>query len=110
MAGLTTQGIAFFWSTSTAVSTASSNLIGEVTNISGPSGTKGEIDVTSLQSAGKEYLMALPDFGDITFDLNYTGSDATQNALYSDWVAATSPKRKGCIKLTDSTSTPKAII
>jgi len=109
MAGITTQGIALFWSTSTAASTASSVLVGEVTNISGPSGSKAEIDVTSLQSAGKEYLMALPDFGDVSFDLNWTG-DVTQTTLYADWVSATSPKRKAVIKIAESTAVTRFLI
>ncbi len=102
MAGITAQGVNFFWSTSTAVSTASSNLVGEVTDISGPTGNRGEIDVTSMNSAAKEYLMALPDFGDITFNINYIGSDVAQNAFYADFISTAAPKRKGCIKLTDT--------
>jgi hypothetical protein len=102
MAGINSQGVTFFWSTSTVVSTASSCLIGEVTNISGPSGARAEIDVTSMNSAAKEYLMALPDFGEVTFTVNYTGADAVQNAFYADFISTAIPKRKGCIKLTDT--------
>lgn len=102
MAGINSQGVQFFWSTSTAVSTASSCLIGEVTNISGPSGSRGEIDVTSMNSVAKEYLMTLPDFGDVTFTINYTGADAVQNTFYADFISTAAPKRKGCIKLTDT--------
>jgi hypothetical protein len=102
MAGINSQGVQFFWSTSTTVSTATTCLIGEITNISGPSGSRSDIDVTSMNSVAKEYLMALPDFGDITFTINYTGADAVQNAFYADFISTPTPKRKGCIKLTDT--------
>jgi len=104
MAGINSQGVQFFWSTSTAVSTASSCLMGEIISLSGPSGSRGEIDVTSMNSAAKEYLMALPDFGDVTLTINYMGTDAVQNTFYADFISTAAPKRKGCIKLTDSAS------
>lgn len=103
MAAHPTQGTLLYWSTSTAVSTASSCLVGQVSDISGPSGQKSEIDVTNLNSAGKEYLMSLPDFGELSFNLFYDGTDVAQNALYADWVSTATPKRKFVIKVADTT-------
>ena len=102
MAGLTAQGCQLFWSTSTAVSTASSCLVGEVTDISGPSGSKGEIDVTGLGSSAKEYLLGLPDFGEISFNINYMAADVAQNNLFADYSLTVPVRRRGVIKLSDT--------
>ncbi len=101
---ITTQGVQLFWSTSTAASTSTSNLCGEVTDIKGPTGSKAEIDITSLASSAKEYMMALADFGDVTVNFNYSGADVTQGGIYTDFNQQTAPKRRCVIKLTDTAS------
>lgn len=57
--------------------------IAEVTTIGGPELSSEEVEVTSLDSAGgyKEFVAGLRDGGQITFDCNYIGSDAQQNAI-----------------------------
>lgn len=104
MAAAPTQGIQLFWSTSTVLSTASSCLVGSISDIKGPSASKKEIDVTTMDSSAMEYLLGLPDFGDVTLDMIYEGADVAQNALYADSILATSPQRRCVIKLTDSAS------
>lgn len=44
-----------------------------VTNISGPTGTANNIDVTDLRSTAKEFLAGLADYGNVTLSLNYVG-------------------------------------
>lgn len=58
--------------------------VGEVTNISGPNESAAQVDVTSFASTAHEFISALPDSGEVTFDMNFVGSDATQQALRSD--------------------------
>lgn len=43
-------------------------------------GKANEIDVTHLQSTGKEFLQGLQDFGNCAFDLNYLPNDSGQTA------------------------------
>jgi hypothetical protein len=63
--------------------------IGEVTNISGPNETAGQADVTSFDSTAKEYRALLPDSGEVTFDMNFVGSNAQQQGLRADIRAGT---------------------
>lgn len=55
--------------------------IAQVTNISGPDGSANEIDVTTLDSAAKEYLIGLADEGNVTLDVVFdSATTATQHA------------------------------
>lgn len=54
-------------------SPASYTAIEQVLSISGPDGSAALIDVTYLESTGKEYLTDLPDGGSITMECNFTG-------------------------------------
>lgn len=64
--------------------------IGEVTNFSGPGEAAGQIDVTHFDSAAREFISdALPDGGEVTFDVNFVGSDAQQQGLRTDLRAGT---------------------
>lgn len=58
--------------------------VGDVVSISGPSIAKDEIEVTALDSAAKEFLSALDDPGEITFDLNWNPQDTEHVLLRSD--------------------------
>ena len=98
------QGCKFFWSTSTAQSTAQE--IGEVTNFNGPGGAAAVIDITHLQSTAKEKLIGLRDEGQLSMSVNYNATDAGQVALIADRSART--KRKALIKFTD-TATSAAV-
>jgi hypothetical protein len=96
------QGTEFFWSTSTAASTSTAVLIGEVIDFSGPGGQASVIDVTNLLSTAKEKLIGLRDEGQLSMSLNLSMSDAGQVALRAD--RATRTKRKAVIKFNDNTT------
>ena len=85
-----TQGTRFFWSTSTAGSTAQE--ITQVQNWSGLGGTAPVIDVTHLGSTAREKMMGLRDPGEMTLGLIYDAAAAGQVALEAD--AASRTKRK----------------
>ena len=59
--------------------------IGAVRTISGPSGSKPEIDVTDLASAGKEYLGGIPDYGQVNFTGFHDEAEATQTTVWGDF-------------------------
>lgn len=98
--GLGSQGIKFFWSASTGVSTAV--LIGEITDFTGPGGAAAVIDITHLLSTAKEKLMGLRDEGQLSFNVNFNATDAGQEALRTDRAARN--KKNGSIKFTDETT------
>ena len=53
----------------------------EIVSFSGFDGQASEIDITHLQSAGKEFLMGLQDFGTFKCDVNHLPDDAGQVIL-----------------------------
>ncbi len=65
--------------------------IAEVLSISGPTESRETIDVTNMDSAGnrREKISALIDSGSVSFDMNFTGSNAEQNQLKTDMEAGT---------------------
>lgn len=63
--------------------------IGEVTNIKGPSEKAPQLDATSFDSTAMEFIAGLSDSGEITFDVNFVGSDAQQQGLRTDLRAGT---------------------
>lgn len=77
--------------------------IGEVVTFQGPGGEAAEIDVTNLKSSAKEFIMGLPDEGDVSLSLNLDPQDAQQTALRADRAAQT--LRNFRITLTDSGAT-----
>lgn len=58
----------------------------EVLSISGPSLEGGEVDVTNMDSPGRnrEFIAGLLDAGTITFDTNYIPSNTLHQQLLSD--------------------------
>jgi hypothetical protein len=83
------QGTQFFWGDTTALSTSSTNLVGEVKTFNGPSGSANVIDITSLGSTAKEKLMGIRDEGQLTLEVNLMPSDAAQMKLRTDRAART---------------------
>ncbi|HEY1089316.1 MAG TPA: phage tail tube protein [Archangium sp.] len=63
--------------------------IAEVTNITGPTENAGELDATSFDSTGMEFIGGLPDAGEVTFEVNFVGSNAQQQGLRTDSRAGT---------------------
>lgn len=55
--------------------------VGQVQNVDASGGAAADIDVTHLQSLGKEYLIGLPDQPDYSFQLWMDNSDTGQSAL-----------------------------
>ena len=83
--------------------------IGEATDFSGPDGTANEIDTTHLQSTAKEFLMGLPDEGNISLSMNWAPTDTGQIAAK----AARKARTEKDFKITysdDSTATFKAYV
>lgn len=78
-----TQQTKTYFSSSTAVSTSTTAAVGGVMSISGPSGSAGEIDVTTFDSTAKEYIIGLRDEGTITLEMVRDVADPGQNALIS---------------------------
>ena len=58
--------------------------IAEVKSFSGPGGEASEIDVTSLDSTGKEFRLGLQDEGNITLDCLLVPGDTAQVGLRAD--------------------------
>jgi len=56
--------------------------IPEVGDIKAPKGTAEEIDVSSHDSAAKEFLLGLSDGGECSFPINFIPGDTAQQALY----------------------------
>ena len=56
-------------------------LVKECKSFAGFDGESGETDVTSLDSAAKEFLAGLRDYGGISFEMNWLGDDTGQIAL-----------------------------
>lgn len=54
----------------------------EVGDIKSPTGERDEINVTSHDSAAKEFLLGLADFGECTFPINFIPGNATHTAIY----------------------------
>lgn len=64
--------------------------IGEVLSFTGVGEEVGEIDVTSQDSTGREYISdALPDTPEMSFEVNFVGSNAQQQQLRTDLRAGT---------------------
>jgi hypothetical protein len=96
------QGTEFYWSGTTAATTAAAQLVGEVTDFSGPGGQASIIDITNLGSTAKEKLVGLRDEGQVSMTLNLSFSDAGQVALRAD--RATRSRKKCVIKFNDNTT------
>lgn len=80
MATINTQGCAIRMSDGASPLVYSD--VPEVLSFSGPSGSRSVIDVTSLASTGREKEVGIPDYGQITFEVNYSGENANHLALY----------------------------
>jgi len=97
MQTLETQGTRFFWSTSTALSTAQ-EILG-VKTWGGFGGTSPVIDVSDLKSTSREKRMGLRDSGEVTLGINYnpdTSVSAGVAAMEAD--AASRTLRKFAVK------------
>lgn len=76
--------------------------IAEVTQFKGPSEKAPQLDATSFDSSAMEFIAGLPDNGELSFDVNFVGTDAQQQGLRTDLRAGT--KRNFKIVLNDQPS------
>jgi hypothetical protein len=59
--------------------------IAECKNFTGPSDMVEQINVTSFDSSSQEYISTgQPDSGEVSFDMNFVGSNAQQQQLRTD--------------------------
>lgn len=67
MAGVTSQGVSL---------EANSVAIANISSISGPTQSAGQIDVTALDTTGgyREFIAGFRDGGEVTFEFNYDGT------------------------------------
>ena len=63
--------------------------IAEVTSLNGPNESAEQIDVTSFDSTAREFVAALVDSGEVSFDMNFVGENAQQQGLRTDQRAGT---------------------
>ena len=80
MAGRAAQGSRILHSA--GGSTGTFAVVENVTNIAGPTGQATPIDTTDLLSTGLENVPDLPDYGNVTLDINWR-SQTVQNLLYN---------------------------
>lgn len=72
--------------------------VGHLTQISTPSPTKPEIDVTDFDSTAAEFLSGLTDNGEVSMTGFYDYADGGQGLLFEDANSATAPERDCAIE------------
>jgi hypothetical protein len=82
--------------------------IAEVLSWKGPTEKAPQLDASSFDSTAMEYISGLPDNGEVTFDVNWVGSDAQQQGLRTDLRAGT--KRNFKLQLVDSGGVTPTIV
>jgi len=75
--------------------------VGNILSFNPPSPASDEIDVTNLSSTAKEFLQGLRDYGEGSFEINFSASAAHQ-ALVTDFNAGTT--REWLIGFGDATT------
>lgn len=78
MAGTKSQGSKLFYSSDSG---STYDQVTGVTNITKPTATKADIDITDLSSTAMEYEKDIPDNGTASYSFNFNGSDSTHQAL-----------------------------
>jgi hypothetical protein len=73
--------------------TAGYIVVGNLTSIVPPGPEKNEIDVTDLDSVAFEYLMGLPDLGEMSGSGWFNYADAGQLVLFNDALDPDAPAR-----------------
>lgn len=79
--------------------------ISDLSDISGPDGSAGEIEVTDLSSTVKEYKRGLTDNGSVAGTLMFIPANTQHAQLRADFVSATEVARSYRITFTDSPQT-----
>ena len=76
--------------------------IADVTEITGPDGSAGDIETTDLSSTTKTFIRGLTDNGSVSFTMNYIPSNTQHAQLFSDFSSATEVARDYRLTFTDS--------
>jgi hypothetical protein len=76
--------------------------IAEVNTISGPTSDNPEIDVTSLGDTAKAFISGLVDNGEVSLNLGFDPTAATQQALFTDQAAGSTNEANYRLTFTDS--------
>lgn len=79
--------------------------IADITEISGPDGSAGDIETTDLSSTTKTFIRGLTDNGSVSFTLNHIPANTQHAQLFSDFSSATEVARNYRITFTDSPET-----
>ena len=87
MSSITTQGTVL--SKGDSASPIVYSAVGSVTSISGPSSSRGEIDVTTMDSTAKEFNLSLLDHGTLEASIVFDERDTEHAALRTDFAANT---------------------
>jgi len=78
-------------------------LIPQLVSLGGPGGSATVIDISTLDSTGREKAMGLADSGQITCEMVYNPQNTVHAGLFSKWKARTQHNFR--IVFTDSPST-----
>lgn len=60
-----------------------SDILG-ITSVQGPDGSAAEIDITALESTGKEFNMGLKDEGSVSLEIIFNPDDSEHTGLRTD--------------------------
>lgn len=87
MASVKTQGCSL--NLGDAASPETYAAIANLTSFQGPSGSRQVIDATTLASTGKEKDVGIPDYGQVTFEFNFSAADTVLVDVWDNFVAGT---------------------
>jgi len=79
--------------------------ITQISDLSGPDGSAGEIDVTDLSSTAKEFKRGLTDNGSVSATMMFIPANTQHAQLRADFNSATEVARNYRITFTDSPMT-----
>lgn len=102
-AALASQGMTI--SVSDGASPEVYTAISESSDITGPDGSAGEIDVTDLSSTAKEFKRGLTDNGSVSVTMMFIPANTQHAQLRSDFNSATEVARNYRLTFTDSPNT-----
>ena len=101
MAALKSQGMGIYL-LDTAVSPNAYNEIPKIDSISGPDGSASEINTTALDSSAAEFVMGLPDEGNVTLEMFWQGENSNTQQVALRTARANQTLKTFQIRLTDS--------
>lgn len=73
-----------------------------VSNLTGPTGTKAQVDVTAISDNAYQYIAGLPDFGDVSFTIHWDHAQATHAKLFNAYKATDTANSTVAAKLVTS--------